>query len=612
MNAADDGLAGIQQLAGDATLLFYLSEEAQHFRDSFTDKQMPRRRPLPPPAVRRLSTPRSVGCPALAGRGSTPDAAGGRGAGGRRHACAVGEGGFAWWRVGCGAGGVAGPPGRHQLRQRLQRRRAGHRRRGAGGPGAPGGVGPGHAGRGEAGGVRRLRRGRRWPAWRWPSRSAGGCSLVGAAAIAAGWFYTGGPKPYGYCGFGELFVFVFFGVVATAGSTYVQIERLTGLALVAGAAWGCWPVPCWSSTTCATSPTDTRGGQAHAGGAHGRRPHPDRSTSALVVAAFVGVLVCAGLGGRPPRPRWPWSAAARRPRRCGGARGREGAESSSRCWAPPAGSSWCFGVLFTVGAGPRRLTRDDGSGRRRQATGERTLGGLLEVGGVAGAGDERAGGVGADRRRPSAAIAANSGVVLARPARARASSSSPRRSHSGSWVPVPGRRRLEASPAAVLRRRSATSAASSGSDGEQRLGQPLVQERLEPVALQRRRPAPRRRLAAPPLAVVVDAGGGADQHQAPAPGPDGPARGGGPGGPPSSSRRRSPAHRRRRAARRRRRGRRRRRPIRRGRGRRPVTASWSAARSVGDGPPRPTGLGEAVDEDQREGRGRSARRAARW
>ena len=41
MNAADDGLAGIQQLAGDATMLFYMSEEAQHFRDSYRDKQVP-------------------------------------------------------------------------------------------------------------------------------------------------------------------------------------------------------------------------------------------------------------------------------------------------------------------------------------------------------------------------------------------------------------------------------------------------------------------------------------------------------------------------------------------------------------------------------------------
>ena len=41
MNAADDGLAGIQQLAGDATMLFYLSEEAQHGRDSYKDKRVP-------------------------------------------------------------------------------------------------------------------------------------------------------------------------------------------------------------------------------------------------------------------------------------------------------------------------------------------------------------------------------------------------------------------------------------------------------------------------------------------------------------------------------------------------------------------------------------------
>lgn len=47
--------------------------------------------------------------------------------------------------------------------------------------------------------------------------------LVGAACLIAAWFYTGGKKPYGYYGLGELFVFVFFGLVATVGTTFVQV-----------------------------------------------------------------------------------------------------------------------------------------------------------------------------------------------------------------------------------------------------------------------------------------------------------------------------------------------------------------------------------------------------
>jgi 1,4-dihydroxy-2-naphthoate octaprenyltransferase len=56
---------------------------------------------------------------------------------------------------------------------------------------------------------------------------------VGAVCIAAAWFYTGGPKPYGYNGLGEVFVFLCFGVVAVAGTAYVQMKAFSWLGLAA-------------------------------------------------------------------------------------------------------------------------------------------------------------------------------------------------------------------------------------------------------------------------------------------------------------------------------------------------------------------------------------------
>jgi len=62
--------------------------------------------------------------------------------------------------------------------------------------------------------------------------------LVGAASLLAGWLYTGGPRPYGYIGLGEIFVFVFFGLVATIGTVYVETSRITALSVLMGCGIG--------------------------------------------------------------------------------------------------------------------------------------------------------------------------------------------------------------------------------------------------------------------------------------------------------------------------------------------------------------------------------------
>lgn len=61
---------------------------------------------------------------------------------------------------------------------------------------------------------------------------------VGVVCIIAGWTYTGGPRPYGYLGFGELFVFIFFGLVATMGTTFVMTSQISLLGGLSGSVAG--------------------------------------------------------------------------------------------------------------------------------------------------------------------------------------------------------------------------------------------------------------------------------------------------------------------------------------------------------------------------------------
>lgn len=85
--------------------------------------------------------------------------------------------------------------------------------------------------------------------------------LVGAACIAAAWFYTGGRKPYGYAGFGELGVFVCFGLIAVLGTLYVQTDSITGSGIGMAVAIGCFSCAVLVANNLRDIPTDRTTGK---------------------------------------------------------------------------------------------------------------------------------------------------------------------------------------------------------------------------------------------------------------------------------------------------------------------------------------------------------------
>lgn len=85
--------------------------------------------------------------------------------------------------------------------------------------------------------------------------------VVGAASVLAAWFYTGGSHPYGYLGLGEVFVFVFFGLVATVGTTYVVLERIPGIAWWVGSGAGALACSLLVVNNLRDIPTDARVGK---------------------------------------------------------------------------------------------------------------------------------------------------------------------------------------------------------------------------------------------------------------------------------------------------------------------------------------------------------------
>ena len=122
--------------------------------------------------------------------------------------------------------------------------------------------------------------------------------VVGIAAIAAGVLYTGGPRPYGYEGLGELFVFGFFGIVAVVGSYYVQTEELRGLAFTLAVPVGLLASAILMVNNIRDIETDRRAGKRTLAVRLGRH-RARRVFAAMVYLPFVWTTVVAIAAGKP-------------------------------------------------------------------------------------------------------------------------------------------------------------------------------------------------------------------------------------------------------------------------------------------------------------------------
>jgi 1,4-dihydroxy-2-naphthoate octaprenyltransferase len=121
--------------------------------------------------------------------------------------------------------------------------------------------------------------------------------VVGAASILAGVLYTGGPRPYGYEGLGELFVFLFFGVVAVSGSYFVQTEELTWEAFALSVPVGLLAAAILVANNVRDADTDRRAGKRTLAVRLGRE-RARRLFAVCVYVAFVvppAILVAGGL-----------------------------------------------------------------------------------------------------------------------------------------------------------------------------------------------------------------------------------------------------------------------------------------------------------------------------
>jgi 1,4-dihydroxy-2-naphthoate polyprenyltransferase len=121
---------------------------------------------------------------------------------------------------------------------------------------------------------------------------------VGAVSILAGVLYTGGPRPYGYEGLGEAFVFLFFGLVAVNGSYYVQLERLDWLPFALSIPVGFLATAILVVNNVRDIDTDRRAGKQTLAVRLGR-PRARRLYAALVLGAYLALAIALPVAGGP-------------------------------------------------------------------------------------------------------------------------------------------------------------------------------------------------------------------------------------------------------------------------------------------------------------------------
>ena len=350
-HAGIDGLAGVQQLAGDATLLYYMTEEAQEGRDAYVEKRRAGLLEVPEAAVNVWlagARPRTLGA------GLVPVARGRR-RGRHVHRLAVRR----------RAPRRARAPGRRELRERLLRRHPGRRHARAGRPAAA---------------RRDRRRLTAWPSSSRPCVSIGvagfaGLALalvtepvlilfVGALALVAAFAYSGGPRPYAGLGLGEVMVFLFFGLMATCGTAFVMDERVPAAAWWCGAVLGLLAVAILVANNLRDIPTDAADREADARGPSGRP-----ANAAAVPCLRRGRVRHDRRSARWSTRRWPsagltpwallglvaWIPAIRPMELVGSASGRD----LIRVLTGTAAVHAACGLLMAVGADPRAHRRPD-------------------------------------------------------------------------------------------------------------------------------------------------------------------------------------------------------------------------------------------------------------